>query len=61
MPTESINCFKCQHFYITWDKSFPNGCRAFGFKSRSLPATVVYESSGQNCQNFEKKPERTPS
>jgi hypothetical protein len=33
----------------------------FGFKSHSMPSTVVYESSGQNCQTFEKKPDRAPS
>ena len=58
MTNESINCFKCKHFYITWDKSFPNGCKVFGFKSRNMPSAAVFESSGQNCQAFEKKPER---
>jgi hypothetical protein len=59
MNTESINCFKCKHFYITWDKNFPNGCKAFGFKAKSLPSVAVYEASGQNCQAFETKPERS--
>lgn len=51
----TINCFHCKYFYITWDKNFPNGCKAFGFKSKQMPAVVVRESSAENCGAFEKK------
>ncbi len=50
-----INCTKCKHIYVTWDKDFPHGCRAMGFKSRDVPSLVVYQSSGMPCQRFEKK------
>lgn len=53
---EHVNCIKCKHFYITWDKSFPNGCKLFGFKSGKMPAMTVREATGGNCTNYEKKP-----
>lgn len=55
MNEVKINCFQCKYFYITWDKNFPNGCKAFGFKSRQMPATVVKGASTENCGAFEKK------
>ncbi|RJQ44748.1 MAG: uracil-DNA glycosylase [Nitrospiraceae bacterium] len=50
-----INCFTCEHFYITWDEKFPRGCKAMGFKSREMPSAVVYASSGVQCLKFRKK------
>jgi len=50
-----IDCFSCQHFYITYDPSFPYGCRAAGFKSRRLPAKEVHASSGMACLLFAEK------
>jgi hypothetical protein len=55
MTTEWVNCFKCKHFYITWDKRFPNGCKVFGFKSKQLPSQVVREAIGGSCTTFQKK------
>lgn len=49
------NCNKCQHYYITWDKVFPYGCKAMGFKSYKIPSVVVRESSGQECLAFTEK------
>ncbi len=46
------NCFQCLHFYITHKPAHPYGCRGMGFKSKKLPALVVYESSGMECQLF---------
>jgi len=50
-----INCFSCGHFYITYEQSFPYGCKAMGFKSRLIPSREVYLSSGIECQHFLKK------
>jgi len=50
-----INCFSCQHFYITYDQSFPYGCRAAGFKSRVLPSKEMYVNSGIDCLLLAKK------
>ncbi len=53
--TEKICCKNCRHYYVTWDKDFPYGCKAMGFKSKNASAVVVLESSGLPCQHFERK------
>ncbi|HZH60927.1 MAG TPA: uracil-DNA glycosylase [Metabacillus sp.] len=55
MKETPINCVKCKHFYVTWDTRFPNGCRAYGFKSSSRPAMMVKKSSGMACLKYEPK------
>lgn len=55
-----IDCMKCRHFYVTWDRRFPKGCKAFGFKTQNLPSLTVFTSSGKPCMNFEVK-DRPPS
>lgn len=55
MKEPTVNCIKCKHFYITWDAKFPNGCRAYGFKSASRPAIMVKKSSGITCLKYEPK------
>ncbi|TWH46255.1 uracil-DNA glycosylase [Sporomusa sp. KB1] len=51
-------CIKCQYYYITWEKVFPYGCKAMGFKSYRMPSTVVKESSGQECFAFVEKQQK---
>nr|NJM03170.1 uracil-DNA glycosylase [Desulfobacula sp.] len=58
--SERRNCFKCQFFYITWDPQHPNGCRAMGFKTKSLPSVVVFQSSGKPCAFYKEKMPRRP-
>jgi hypothetical protein len=48
-------CVHCRHYYVTWDRVFPHGCRAMGFKSRMPPALQVKEASGMGCQMFARK------
>ncbi|WP_333655459.1 hypothetical protein [Dissulfurispira sp.] len=55
MEQQKIDCFKCKHFYITWDKGFPYGCKAMGFKTKNMPSDVVYQSSGMECLKCEEK------
>jgi len=50
-----LDCRKCMHFYITWDDSYPFGCRAFGIKSRQIPSMVVSLHSGYRCRMFKNK------
>lgn len=57
--TGKISCIKCLYYYITWDKVFPYGCKAMGFKSPRIPAAVVKESSGQECLAFVEKQKET--
>jgi hypothetical protein len=54
-PAKEIDCFSCRHFYITYDPSFPYGCRVPGFKSRLLPAKEMLATSGIECQLFLEK------
>ena len=56
--TEKINCRNCKHYFITWEKNMPYGCRAFGFKARQIPSLVVFQSSGKPCQAYEEKQKR---
>ncbi len=49
------SCLRCRHYHVTWDPNQPYGCRAHGFKSRSNPALIVFESSGLECKLFQLK------
>jgi len=50
-----IICQRCVHYYVTWEKNKPHGCRAYGFKSQIVPSTVVRQSSGAQCNFYEDK------
>ncbi|HQK99559.1 MAG TPA: hypothetical protein PK090_02240 [Smithellaceae bacterium] len=50
-----INCFFCEHFYITYEAKFPYGCKAMGFKSMRMPSVDVYGSSGEDCKLYVRK------
>ncbi len=52
---DTVNCYKCLHYYITWDKNFPYGCQAVKAKSKRLPSAVVLQHSGSKCLMFEEK------
>ena len=52
---ERINCLQCVHYFNTWDKLSPRGCRKYDFKSTTMPSQLVRNESGMNCQSFEKK------
>lgn len=57
MPAETApNCHRCRHFFVTWEPATPRGCRAYGFKTVSMPSAVVERESGLRCQQFEEKP-----
>ncbi|HUV50404.1 MAG TPA: uracil-DNA glycosylase [Anaerolineae bacterium] len=51
-----IDCHKCEHYYVTWDKNFPHGCLAMDFKSLQAPSVVVQRSTqGKDCILFKQK------
>jgi hypothetical protein len=52
---QHINCFSCEHFYITYEKKYPYGCRIIGFKSVRLPSIDVYVNSDMECGLFLQK------
>lgn len=49
------NCRQCEYFQTTWDKSAPQGCSKFGFKTRQMPALEVLATTGKQCHFFEAK------
>ena len=56
-PLKAPNCMKCVSYYVTWDSSFPHGCKKFEFKIRDgLPSLSVFEANRRHCQFFEKNP-----
>ena len=55
---ERISCHKCKFFYVTWDNSFPYGCKAMGFKGKITPSMMVFQASGKTCMAYEEKAEK---
>ncbi|MTI81569.1 MAG: uracil-DNA glycosylase [Firmicutes bacterium] len=54
---ERIYCQKCRYFYVTWNKKYPRGCKAYGFKTGGIPSAVVLRTTGNKCVCYqEKKP-----
>ncbi|MBM9535483.1 hypothetical protein [Desulfobulbus alkaliphilus] len=49
---QGVNCMQCRSFFITYDPRRPWGCRAYGFKSRHRPSSVVLSSSGEPCRLY---------
>ncbi|MEA3373007.1 MAG: uracil-DNA glycosylase [Campylobacterota bacterium] len=49
---QRINCRRCAYYFVTWEKSKPHGCKAYGFKSQFIPSQVVKQSSGTDCSYF---------
>jgi hypothetical protein len=52
---QHINCFSCEHFYITYEQRYPYGCRVIGFKSARMPSVDVYINSKMECGLFAPK------
>ena len=49
------DCWRCQHFFITWDKHHPYGCHDMGFKTKQVPAAEVFAANGRHCLSFKPK------
>jgi hypothetical protein len=49
------DCYRCKHYYVTWDASFPYGCKGFEMKSKVFPSLSVFEASGARCMLFVEK------
>ncbi len=45
-------CKGCKYFYITWERTFPYGCKALGFKSKKYPCDEVAQTSAMECQYY---------
>jgi len=55
MKNQKIECYKCRHYYVTWNPEFPHGCRVMRFKGRLMPSISVRRISGMPCLMYEKK------
>ena len=53
--SNKIDCRKCVHFFVTWEKNCPYGCKAYGFKGPQMPSIVVKSSSGESCNFFKQR------
>ncbi len=59
---DKVNCFKCKHFFSTWNPKFPRGCKAYGFKGKEMPSDFILRTTGISCMQFEwKVKDPTPS
>ena len=52
---QHINCFSCEHFFITYEQKYPYGCRIISFKSARMPSVDVYINSNMECGLFVQK------
>ena len=50
-----LTCYGCKFFQISHDRMKPWKCTKFGFKSKELPASVVFLSSGTECAYFSQR------
>jgi len=55
MRNQKIDCHKCRHYYVTWNKDYPHGCRAMEFKGRFMPSISVRRISGRECLMYHEK------
>jgi len=56
--TKRIICQKCIYYFVTWQPRQPHGCKAYGFKSREIPSSVVKKNSGFDCGFYQPKNNR---
>lgn len=51
-----IQCQKCFYYSVTWLNGQSHSCKAYGFKSKIIPSSVVRNTSGKDCVFYIKKP-----
>ena len=52
---EKPNCTKCKHYFITFEKKTPYGCRIYGIKSQDNPSKIVAAAGQGDCQGYTPK------
>ncbi|AUH50246.1 hypothetical protein CXB49_05125 [Chromobacterium sp. ATCC 53434] len=57
-PRAAPLCRRCRHYFVTYDPSFPYGCRAMGFSSKRAPCLDMLGASGQPCMRFQPKTDK---
>lgn len=58
MQQKRVNCKQCEYYYVTWEQGRPHGCKAYGFKSNTIPSVVVKKNSKIECTLFVSKQNR---
>ena len=53
--TQRVSCTRCKHFYITWNKRRPYGCRRWNVIAAQHPCVAVLAASGMPCHLYEPK------
>jgi|TARA_B110000914_G_scaffold123767_1_gene108041 hypothetical protein len=48
-PSNKVRCYGCFYFYITYKKKRPYGCKKFGFISKIIPSSEVFNTTGTEC------------
>lgn len=51
-------CLKCVHYFATYDPQSPRGCKAYGFRSSSIPSQVIKRETGSECIQFKERPNK---
>lgn len=55
----NAKCRDCKHFYITFDRATPYGCKAYQIQSAIQPSQVVKRANnGQDCIGFSQKAQK---
>lgn len=55
------NCMNCKHYFVTYDKNTPRGCRVYRIQSSLLPSLIVKKANnGQECLGYSPKEKRKP-
>jgi uracil-DNA glycosylase len=55
-PDRAPPCFKCAHFSITFNPSFPRACRMFGVQTAGMPSQEVFLATGKHCPQYVENP-----
>ncbi|MDC0110491.1 hypothetical protein OAI76_01680 [Alphaproteobacteria bacterium] len=48
-PLIKVRCYGCLYFYITYKPKRPYGCKKFGFISKIIPSSEVFNTTGTEC------------
>ena len=48
-------CLSCEHYFVTWKKNYPHGCRSFNMESKYYPSLAVIKESRLKCLYYQKR------
>ncbi len=56
---DSISCLRCVHYYVTWNKKYPRGCRKYGFETDLMPSDTILIYTCKSCAYYKNKFKKT--